>query len=275
MTTLITYFQSRFFMRKLFFLVFILIILLLSTNSIYTARDLIFRGEYLEYDVSFWGIHLGKIKVTTLYDSTINDVNYHTMEAFFKSADHIPFINLDSQVKTWMDMNLTHSSHCESRFKNSEDKWVDENYFYDFDKNTLRSEIYLEDSLSKTITYTTTKKWLEGLSLFFYARRHINEKKVVTVPTIMNSDTSTTWFNFKNEIESVSIDAFDYKLRSVYLNGTAFWKGLYGMSGNFEGWFSDDEASIPLLSKVSVYIGSVNIELVKWTRKGWSPPKYQ
>jgi len=48
--------------------------------------------------------------------------------------------------------------------------------------------------------------------------------------------------------------------------------GNYGLSGKFEGWFSDDDAHIPIKAKMNVYVGSVVIELVKWKRGSWNPP---
>ena len=56
-------------------------------------------------------------------------------------------------------------------------------------------------------------------------------------------------------------------------SGQARWTGLYGLSGNFEGWFSNDEARVPIKAKMSVYIGSVVIELKSWKRPDWKPPK--
>ena len=62
-------------------------------------------------------------------------------------------------------------------------------------------------------------------------------------------------------------------IMSAATAGTADFTGIYGMSGDFEGWFSNDEARIPILAKMKVIIGSVTIELTRWTRTGWSPPR--
>ena len=73
--------------------------------------------------------------------------------------------------------------------------------------------------------------------------------------------------------EIVEIDAAKYPIKTVYLSGTANWTGIYGLSGKFEGWFSDDEARIPIRAKMKLYVGDANIELVKWSRGSWQPPK--
>jgi hypothetical protein len=42
---------------------------------------------------------------------------------------------------------------------------------------------------------------------------------------------------------------------------------------DFEGWFSDDDARIPIRAKMKVIIGKVDIQLVRWKRANWSPPQ--
>ena len=47
---------------------------------------------------------------------------------------------------------------------------------------------------------------------------------------------------------------------------------IFGLTGVFEGWFSDDAASVPISAKMHVLIGSVRIELLRWKRSNWTPP---
>jgi hypothetical protein len=63
-------------------------------------------------------------------------------------------------------------------------------------------------------------------------------------------------------------------VKTYYLSGSADWKALYGLGGKFEGWFSADEARVPIFAKMNVYIGNIEIELKSWKRNNWFPPKY-
>jgi hypothetical protein len=47
------------------------------------------------------------------------------------------------------------------------------------------------------------------------------------------------------------------------------------MTGEFTGWFSDDEAAVPIKGKLNVLLGSVTVELIQWKRDSWSPPLEQ
>jgi hypothetical protein len=65
----------------------------------------------------------------------------------------------------------------------------------------------------------------------------------------------------------------DYPVDVVHFDGNMDFVGIFGLTGGFEGWFSNDEARVPILAKMKVLIGSVTVELMKWTRPGWNPPR--
>jgi hypothetical protein len=73
--------------------------------------------------------------------------------------------------------------------------------------------------------------------------------------------------------EGLTLPAVKYPIKSVYFKGEAKWRGIYGLEGNFEGWFSDDDARIPLKAKMKVLVGKVDITLVRGKRANWTPPQ--
>jgi hypothetical protein len=83
-----------------------------------------------------------------------------------------------------------------------------------------------------------------------------------------------TLIKFTNEHTSEKIDAIDYPVDLVHFEGNAGFVGIFGLTGDFEGWFSNDAARVPVLAKMKVILGNVRIELMKWKRKDWNPPRY-
>jgi hypothetical protein len=73
----------------------------------------------------------------------------------------------------------------------------------------------------------------------------------------------------------VEVDAIDYPVDVVHFDGHLDFVGIFGLTGGFEGWFSNDEARVPIMAKMKVLIGSVTVELMKWNRQGWTPPRGQ
>ena len=134
-------------------------------------------------------------------------------------------------------------------------------------------EKYKANKLSNKRVLKTAKKWNDGSSLYFLARQMLKSKKTIKVPTIIMDDTVSTSINFIAKPEVIEIDAVNYPIKTLYFNGTADWTGIYGLTGKFEGWFSDDEARVPIRAKMKLYVGNANIELIKWTRPSWQPPK--
>jgi hypothetical protein len=144
---------------------------------------------------------------------------------------------------------------------------------FDYPKQILTMEKYKKEKLAEKRVFSTPKKWNDGSSLYFLARQLLKSKKSIKVPTVIMDDTVSTSINFLAKEENIEINASSYPIKTLYFNGTANWTGIYGLTGKFEGWFSDDEARIPVKAKMKLYVGNANIELVKWSRGNWQPPK--
>ena len=83
----------------------------------------------------------------------------------------------------------------------------------------------------------------------------------------------TTKINLSVENLEEEIDAVDYPIDVVKLDGRADFVGVFGLTGAFEGIFSNDLAGIPITARMKVVLGSVRVELRKWKRGDWIPPK--
>jgi hypothetical protein len=112
----------------------------------------------------------------------------------------------------------------------------------------------------------------DGLSLFYFARQNLFRGESVHIPTVVNEKVANTTINFLKKSKSVEIDAVEYPVDVVEFTGQADFEGVFGFTGKFEGWFSNDEERVPILAKMKVLIGKVKIELIKWTKNNWKPP---
>lgn len=250
---------------------FVLLFGIFSTLSI--QAQVMAPGEELTYDVSYMGISLGNIKVTTLKNENFNGKTVHHTKVYIDSRKGIPFVDLHSIYESWIDPSVQFSHNFAASTKESDGSWSYDKYLFDYPGQTVTMEKYKANKLSNKRILKTPKKWNDGSSLFFLARQMLKSKKTIKVPTIIMDDTVSTSINFVGKEEIVEIDAAKYPIKTVYLSGTANWTGIYGLSGKFEGWFSDDEARIPIRAKMKLYVGNANIELVKWSRGSWQPPK--
>jgi len=87
-------------------------------------------------------------------------------------------------------------------------------------------------------------------------------------------DTSLMKIDFSSKRTRVEISEYDGEIASLYLEGFSYFTAVFGLTGEFSGWFSNDEARIPLKAKLQVEIGSITLELKSWKHGNWQPPKF-
>jgi len=244
---------------------------LLPANS--QTKIVMQPGEELEYEVSFFNVKLGKIKIVTEQITDYRGFQVYRAKSFMESYSGIPFVDLKASYSSWIDTTISFSHRFEGSLKLDADRWAFQKILFNYDENMIYNEKYEDKVLIEKLNTPTTKKINDGLSLFFLARQYTNMKRSVKVPTLMDTKIGTTYLNFHGKKENVQIPAIKYPVKTVYFDGRADWEGVYGLSGKFEGWFSDDEARVPIRAKMNVYVGNVIIELIRWKRNGWTPPR--
>jgi hypothetical protein len=253
---------------------FSLIMLISSAFPVHSQAQMFQPGEVLEYEVSYLGILLGTVKIIIEKTDTLRGNNIVKAKANIDTAPGIPFVEFHSIFETWMDASAQHSHQFISSSRKPDNTWEYTRYDFLYPQTKIHIEEGTKSARSKEVDIITPKRWTDGLSLFFFAREFVKSGRFVSVPTAIMSDTSRTLINFRDvQREDLTLSAVKYPIKSIYFKGEAKWRGIYGLEGNFEGWFSDDDARIPLKAKMKVIVGKVDITLVRWKRANWTPPQ--
>ncbi len=236
-------------------------------------------GEELTYEVSWSIFKIGTIRTKVIKsESSENNLRY-TAVAYIDSYSGIPFVDLHVIFETIMDSLCFSNSF--TAWEKKDKRWSVRQY--DFDRQ--KGVVYLEKGISDSAYHTTLQnkrkktlkiqeKILDGLSLLYFARANVKSSNPITIPTMIDSTQENTYLNFQNKRKSLKIDAYVFPIDVIELDGNTEFKGVFGLGGNFKGWFSNDEAKIPIRAKMNVILGTVNIELLRWNRNGWDPPRY-
>lgn len=240
------------------------------------GRDVFQAGEELTYEVSYLGIALGSIRTrVTSIDSSKGSQRIAT-ECLIRTYRGIPFVTLNTLFQSVVgdSLNTVFFRNKEFLADHSVFKYIE----YTFPKN--RNQVYISEVVDRHPEWTKSdtldlegKRWQDGLSLFFFARAFSHSRQQCNVPVLMYDEKAITKIRFGVEVEEEDIDAVDYDIRCRKLEGETGFTGIFGLTGGFEGWFSDDAAAVPIRAKMHVYVGSVKIELIKWKRQGWKPPR--
>lgn len=270
---------------KFWHITFILIFSIAS-NSVLKAEPDVYKsgffsdrelrvGEELTYVVKYSVMKLGEVRLKIKDKKTIDGKTFYVTYAYIDSYSGIPFVDLHQIYESYVDENL-YSDFFKALILGDKYTAYTE-YNFDYKKSLIHvkkgkvnpPEVWTDSTTS------ADKKYQDGLSIFYYARMNTAQKKSIDVPCFVTEEKVFTSLNFYNRPEAISIDAVDYDIACVKLDGETDFVSVFGLTGYFEGWFTDDSAAIPVLAKMKVIIGNITLELKSWKREGWIPPKYK
>jgi hypothetical protein len=235
-------------------------------------------GEELQYRVSYSFFNIGTIRIQVLDKEERNGRTLYRALALMDSNPslswllelHVRFLSeLDDSIFSYMWISDDSSDHQ-----------VDYKRFrFDYENNRVYNEKGKklpsgERTIESVDTLSINGRCQDGLSLLFYARENVRQKRQVHVPTLVEKKEEFTDINFMNKRTDIEVDAIDYPVDVVAFDGEAEYVGIFGLTGGFRGWFSNDDARVPILARMNVILGSIKIQLEKWNRPGWQPPKY-
>lgn len=238
-----------------------------------TNSEKLFVGEDLTYVVKYAFFNLGEVRFKVLEKTKINNKPVYKTIAYIDSYPDLPFVSLHQVYESFIDSSLFPLKFFAKIF--GDDTVFVEYNFIGNSKVEMQKGKLGDSKLWLDSTANTDKRMQDGLSILYYARMNFGELRTVSIPCFVNEKEEATLINFFNESEPISIDAVDYEVDCLKLDGKTDFISVYGLTGNFEGWFSNDSFSVPIRAKMNVIIGSVNLELIKWNEKLWNPPSFK
>lgn len=232
-------------------------------------------GEELTYVVKYSVMKLGEVRLKIKDKKIINGKTYYVTYAYIDSYSGIPFVDLHQIYESYVDEKIY--SHF-FRALILGDKYT---AYTEYEFNYTKSRIHVKKGKvnpPQVWTDSTTsadKKYQDGLSIFYYARMMSGQDKSVDVPCFVTEKKVYTKLNFYDKIEGIYNDAVNSEVACFKLDGETDFVSVFGLTGYFEGWFTADDASVPIMAKMKVIIGDITLELKSWKKKDWIPPRYK
>lgn len=235
-------------------------------------------GEELEYAVSYSFFSIGTISFKILDKGIRNGRTVFKARAIIESNPNLNWLK-EVHIRFYGEIDDSVFSHYWISEDSSASGIDYQSLTFIYDDGELvyqKGKIFPsgERKIAKMDTIRIGGRGQDGLSLFFYARENARQKKQATVQVFIDDKEANAHINFQDKVEDVDIDAVDYPVKTVFLDGKADFVGVAGMTGGFRGWFSNDAARIPMVARLNVWIGSIKVELKSWKRQGWQPPRY-
>ncbi|MGB9664173.1 MAG: DUF3108 domain-containing protein [Ignavibacteria bacterium] len=230
-------------------------------------------GEELTYVVRYTFIPIGEIKLKVLRKYEKDGLTVYETRANIDSYEGLPFVDLHSVYTS----HVTDKYFSEFFFALDKHSygWTFTKYDFDYKKGNVVAQRGFREGWQVHFhdTIKIPGPTQDGLSIYYYARGFARQQGSYEILTFFKENLTTTKINFYKETYPVKIDAVDYPIDCVRLDGVLGYTGIFGLTGNYEGYFTNDEACIPVKASLKVIIGNINVELKSWRRDGWKPPK--
>ncbi|MEI7812287.1 MAG: DUF3108 domain-containing protein [Ignavibacteria bacterium] len=229
-------------------------------------------GEDITYVVKYSLIKLGEVRLQVLEKKEKNGRVYYRTRALIDSYSDIPFVDLHQIYESNFNTELYSDYFKHTEKEKSYVKFTE--YFFDYTKSTVRVKKgkYNPFQIWADSTTRVKTRYQDGLSLFYFARMNTGTRKTVDVPCFVTDKFVNTKINFHGTIENISIDAVNYEIPCASLDGHTDFVSIFGLTGNFEGWFTNDKNAVPAIARMKVIIGNVTLELKSWKKNNWNPP---
>lgn len=266
-------------MKKiLFFWIFISFPIYLSAVKITDDKKVqgkyLNEGEELVYLVKYLFFELGEVRLKITDSYIENDDTIYNTIAYIDSYEGVPFVSLHQIYESKFNQNQSSLMFKGTVLGDADTSFTK----YTFNKKNKSVHVY-RGRLNTPETWVDStarldKDHQDGLSIFYYARMRTGQNKTYNVPCFVNEKSENTLINFFNERIPVSIDAVEYEIDCVRLEGKTDFVSIFGLTGAFEGWFTNDSYAIPVIAEMKVIIGNITLELIEWNYNEWMPPKY-
>jgi hypothetical protein len=248
------------------------LLLVLAAAAAAQPAGVLLPQEELVYNVRYGFIDLGQVRIRTYATEQVNDSPAYRAKAYIDSYSGVPFVDLHATFESWIDPGMF-SRKFIGKSKDGK-TWDYARYYFEYPEHRVLIESGKRDTVIDTRdTLGIEGHVQDGLSLFFYARDRLRSGRKDVIPCVVTEKKVTTSIDFSNDRTTAEVDAVDYPIDVIAFEGTADFVGIFGLTGDFEGWFSNDDARVPIMAKMKVILGSITIELMEWKREGWTPPR--
>lgn len=265
------------FMRWLIFCTVALLAMNVSAigQEMFDINPVFQIGERLQYKVKWGFLRLGTVTICTGRDTSCANPALFKLTMVVQSNPDLRAVWIWEYNESIMDGSALLSRRFLSK-QVSGDDGIQVRLSYDVQRRVVtyvQQELYT-GKLMMADTLRDVPPYVEGPSLFFLARCLARTRRSLSVPTCVDGKMSSTLLDFTLPTEDIEVDAIPHPVRVRKYIGAAQWQGgAAGLTGSFAGWVSDDEAAVPLKAEMKVLLGSIHVELEKWDRVGWIPPK--
>jgi hypothetical protein len=177
-------------------------------------------------------------------------------------------IDLHDRYESLIPEHCLHSEAFVTSSQEGENRY-DMDYEFNYESGKFRATGYHDAGDIFDIKFPLPRQLFDGLSILFAARRQVLEGRPAPILTVIDEEVHRTLIIDEGRTKT-EIMGIDRRVRRI--RGEAEYQGIAGLTGSFQGQFSDDLEALPLWANFQIAVGSVTLELVDIRlTKGYQP----
>lgn len=229
--------------------------------------QIFYSSEYLKYNVEYAWFRLGILEFSA---HPIENSDFVEAVITIKSNPSLPFVHLDWKFNSTFDQKKLRTIKYEAFSYSSDSIHTVYDFRYD-EKKVYINRYDKHKKLLKSAIKDISDFELDAMTLFYFSRFQKKGTSISKIEIWNDFVKESTSLKVDQKPELIEVENLNRSLMTHFVSGKADINGLYGLSGKFSGYFSDDSLSVPVLSKLNVLIGSVTCKLVEYKNKDWHP----
>lgn len=226
-------------------------------------------GEDLTYNVHWAFILLGKIRFQVLEKMIYHGEPVYRCRLFIDSNPSLPFVHIHDIYESFIGEDMFTRAFFAWEHKSGYTVYTEYRLNYQnytihirIEKQTPQDTLVVLDS-----TGTVPTKVLDGLSVLYYARSMVSHKAKIYIPVFAYNKLGKAYLRLSGELRETKTRK--ERVSGYYVDGRLKFVGIAGVKEGFRGWFSTDDQRVPIKAYMKAFIGSVRIELERWSN--WNP----
>ncbi len=248
--------------------------------SVKATSRVIKTGEVLVYEMSYLGVPFAKMRIETLGEETVAGQKCVKTKAYAHSYGNLPKVNAQAKFEAWTNAEYGYGVKFTRNLKFRDKDWEFQEVYFDyFGDKTISNRKWVNKDLRQNakIKITDSKRYFDPFSLFFFGRSSIVEKdRRKSAGTFFDGEPFYVSIVCSENRGFIRSGAFgDKKIEVIRARANADWAEGYGLKGEVVGYFTRDEARIPIKAEIDFIVGKIEANLIQVERTGYSPPYFK
>ncbi len=252
--------------------------LLIPLKDSFSQQKVMQLGEELKYEISYGFIKLGYLKYTLSGLRKDGKKTIYNARLEMKTYPEVPFVKLNDIFESEMELSdekLYTDQFFETNFKEKSITRTD--CRFDYKKQRIKLKKETDGRIEKDTVMSIDNaeiRFRDEITWQYDARRNSFTNKNYIIPVFKDGDESSVKYSFNFNKTLVKIDAFQYDLSVIKMEGTLDYTGFFGFKGEFLIMLSDDEQRVPIKAYFNSSLGNVTLELISYKKDKWTPPAF-